>query len=293
MKTKNIIPLLALGLRLTVTSCMDGDWEDTTANSSKSYYGNDDITENPEKDITVEELKEKYKTQTDATNQVELITEDLQLKGIVTVNDLGGNVSQQIVLDDGTGQIIIGITDNSIYAYLSPGQEILVNLKGMYIGGYGKQPQLGYPSTGRNPSTSSYGVTRIGRMPKTMWYERFRLTGNIGRIDTLDVTDLNALDMDKDAGKIVCFKHVTLSGADGEKVLADKSESDAGNGVNVTINGLSQSVTLRTSTYADFASMVMPQGKVTLYGLLSRYNTTWQLALRYETDIVTEEATTE
>lgn len=291
MKTKNIIPFFALGLGLTVTSCMDGDWEDPTANSSKSYYGNDAITENPEKHITIEALKDKYKTLTDATNQIELITEDIQLKGIVTVNDLGGNVSQQIVLDDGTGRIIIGITDNSIYAYLSPGQEILVNLKGMYIGGYGKQPQLGYPSTGRNPSTSSYGVTRIGRMPKNMWYERFRLTGNVGRVDTLDFDP--SWDMDKYAGAIVRIKDVTLSGADGKKVLADKSESDAGNGVNVSINGLSQPVTLRTSTYADFASMVMPQGKVTLYGLLSRYNTTWQLALRYETDIVTEEATTE
>ncbi|MDE7377665.1 MAG: hypothetical protein K2N13_01735 [Paraprevotella sp.] len=291
MKTRNIITFFALGLGLTVTSCMDGDWEDPTANSSKSYYGNDAITENPEKHITIEALKQKYKALTDATNQIELITEDMQLKGIVTVNDLGGNVSQQIVLDDGTGRIVIGITDNSIYAYLSPGQEILVNLKGMYIGGYGKQPQLGYPSTGRNPSTSSYGVTRIGRMPKNMWYERFCLTGNVGQVDTLDFDP--SWDMDKYAGSIVRIKDVTLSGADGEKVLADKSESDAGNGVNVSINGLSQPVTLRTSTYADFASMVMPQGKVTLYGLLSRYNTTWQLALRYETDIVTEEATTE
>lgn len=290
MKTKNIFFLL-LGLgTMTFTSCMDGDWDDPTATNTASFYGNDAITENPEAHISVADLKAKYKTITDATNQFEEITEDLQLKGLVTVNDIGGNVSQQIVLDDGTGRIVIGITDNSIYAYLNPGQEILVNLKGLYIGGYGKQPQIGYPSTGRNPSTTSYGVTRIGRMPKNMWYERFRAISapDASRVDTLDF-DPN-WDMDEYAGAIVRIKGVTLSGADGEKVLAEVAESDAGNGVNVTLNGLSKSVTLRTSTYADFAQMVMPQGKITVYGLLSRYNSTWQVALRYETDIVTESA---
>ncbi|MBP3471668.1 MAG: hypothetical protein J6K41_05495 [Paraprevotella sp.] len=291
MKTKNIILSLAVGLCMPLTSCMDGDWDDPTANSTTSYYGNDAITEKPEALISIKDLKAKYKTLTDAANQFEQIAEDLQLKGIVTVNDLGGNVSQQIVVDDGTGRIIIGITDNSIYAYLSPGQEILVNLKGLYIGGYGKQAQLGYPSTGRNPSTSSYGVTRIGRMPKNIWYTHFRAIGtaDITKVDTLDFDP--TWDMDEMAGHIVRIKDVTLAGADGEKVLAEKSEADAGNGVNVTINGAD--VTLRTSTYADFASMVMPTGKVTLYGLLTRYNTTWQLALRFESDVVTEDVVTE
>lgn len=292
MKTKNIFYLLVAGLSATVfASCMDGDWDDPTEGSSVSYYGNDAITENPDAHISIADLKAKYKTVTDAMNQFEEITEDLQLKGMVTVNDIGGNVSQQIVLDDGTGKIVIGITDNSIYAYLNPGQDILVNLKGLYIGGYGKQPQIGYPSTGRNPSTSSYGVTRIGRMPKQTWYTHFRAISNadVTRVDTLDF-DPN-WDMDLYAGSIVRIKDVTLSGADGEKVLADVADSDAGNGVNVTIKGLSKDVTLRTSTYADFAQMVMPTGKVTVYGLLSRYNSTWQVALRYETDIVAEDLT--
>lgn len=290
MKTKNIFYLLVAGLSLTVyTSCIDGDWEDPTTNSTISYYGNDAIVENPDAHISVADLKAKYKSVTDGTNQFEEITEDLQLKGMVTVNDIGGNVSQQIVLDDGTGKIVIGITDNSIYAYLNPGQDILVNLKGLYIGGYGKQPQIGYPSTGRNPATSSYGVTRIGRMPKQMWYTHFRSISeaDVTRVDTLDF-DPN-WDMDLYAGSIVCIKDVTLSGADGKNVLADVANSDLGNGVNVTIKGLSKDITLRTSTYADFAQMVMPQGKVTVYGLLSRYNTTWQVALRYETDLVSEE----
>ncbi|MCM1108675.1 MAG: DUF5689 domain-containing protein [Clostridium sp.] len=288
MKTKNIAYLLVMGLCLPFTSCMDGDWDDPTVNSTSSFYGNDAIMENVEGHISVADLKTKYKAITDASNQFSLITEDLQLKGIVTINDLGGNLTQQIVLDDGTGSIIIGITDNSIYAYLSPGQEILVNLKGLYIGGYGKQAQIGYPSTGRNPATSSYGVTRIGRMPKNIWYQHFRPIGtpDITRVDTVDF-DPN-WDMDTKACQIVRVTGVTLAGADGKKVLAEKASSDAGNGVNVTVNGLSKSLTLRTSTYADFASMVMPTGKVTLYGLLTRYNSTWQIALRYETDLVAE-----
>lgn len=289
MKTKNICLMLMLGLGTAgLTSCMDGDWDDpTTDNNVTEFYGNSSITENEAWHISVADLKAKYKSITDATNKFAEITEDLQLKGFVTVNDLGGNVSQQIVLEDGTGRIVIGITDNSIYAYLNPGQEILVNLKGLYIGGYGKQPQIGYPSTGRNPATSSYGVTRIGRIPKEMWYERFHAVSapDASRVDTLDFDP----DWSKDvyAGCIVRMKDVTLSGADGKRVLAPIAESDAGNSVNVT---LSNGITLRTSTYADFSQMVMPTGKVTVYGLLSRYNSTWQIALRYQTDIVSETA---
>ena len=42
---------------------------------------------------------------------------------------------------------------------------------------------------------------------------------------------------------------------------------------------------LRTSTYADFASWVIPSTPVTLYGIATRYRDTWQILIRAEEDI--------
>jgi hypothetical protein len=44
-------------------------------------------------------------------------------------------------------------------------------------------------------------------------------------------------------------------------------------------------VVVRTSTYADFANVAMPTGKVDITGIASRFNNTWQILMRTEKDI--------
>ena len=56
--------------------------------------------------------------------------------------------------------------------------------------------------------------------------------------------------------------------------------------VHHTLNGESMNtLLLRTSTYADFAALVIPQKPVTLYGIATRYRNTWQILIRAEEDI--------
>jgi hypothetical protein len=43
---------------------------------------------------------------------------------------------------------------------------------------------------------------------------------------------------------------------------------------------------VRTSTYADFANKTLPQGEVDITGIFTRYNDTWQVLIREESDIV-------
>ena len=47
-----------------------------------------------------------------------------------------------------------------------------------------------------------------------------------------------------------------------------------------------KTVTLYNSTSADFASDVIPEGQLTLYGIMTRYNNYWQLILRSKDDVV-------
>ena len=51
------------------------------------------------------------------------------------------------------------------------GQEILVDLKGLYIGAYGQQGEIGMPYT------SASGSTYVSRMSRFIWNEHFKLLG--------------------------------------------------------------------------------------------------------------------
>ena len=60
------------------------------------------------------------------------------------------------------------------------------------------------------------------------------------------------------------------------------------NCANRAIEGHSD-IVVRTSTYADFAAMPMPTGRVDITGIFTRYNNTWQILLRTDKDIETAE----
>ena len=115
------------------------------------------------------------------------------LRGTVICTDDGGNLTQQIVLQDGSKQdpgfLIIGVNQDALYNFIQPGQEILFSLKGCYIGGYGKNGQLGYPSK------NAAGVERIGRMSQQDFWSRVKFLGapDASRIDTLDFADVKNL----------------------------------------------------------------------------------------------------
>jgi hypothetical protein len=73
----------------------------------------------------------------------------------------------------------------------------------------------------------------------------------------------------------------------GKKVFAADKDKDAANSVNRALQGISSNqLVVRTSTYADFANMPLPQGEVDITGIFTRYNNTWQVLIREESDIV-------
>lgn len=277
MKLRNIFSLALCALTaFCAVSCQDGDWDDEV-NTSRTIW-NDTITERNVK--TIEFIKDKYKTAI-SNSSYALVEEDIQLKGWITVNDRGGNISQQLVVQDETGYIIIGVTEDSMHSYAKPGQVILLNLQGLYIGGYGMNGQIGYPGM-----SSTSQAKRIGRMDRYTWYQHVKFLSEKHALDE-PVQFANTMDMDKESNKLV-YVEGRFSEADGSATLADPALSDAGNSVNRTFNiDGGGSVTIRTSCYSDFGSMVMPTGKVKVVGIAVRYNTSsWQIQMRTADDLV-------
>ena len=286
---KNIKYLLMLVLACSLfTGCMDDDWDTPNAEALNKAYGNQEIAETNV--ITIGSLKEQYESVINAsTNSYEQITEDVQIKGRVVGNDIGGNIYNEVSIDDGTGAILICISQGGLFSYLPVGQEIVVDLKGLYIGGYGKQAEIGMPYT------SAKGNSYVSRMSRILWNKHFKLTGVADASKVVaEEFDLSKRTKEEyftaNNGKLMTIKNVEFTNADGKTTFAPSEEKDAANSVN---RGLSQngkaiatsSIVVRTSSYADFAAKQLPTGKLNITGVFTRYRTTWQILIRDERDI--------
>ena len=297
MKKIKYIKFLVAALLLgsVATSCMDDDWN--TPNSVAAPFGNNNITEDAGKIITIKDLKAKTvdKLPASVANDTIRITEDWQLKVRVTGNDIQGNIYNEVAVEDESGEgILICIQKSGLFGILPVGQEILVNLKDLYIGIYGNNVQIG------TPYTNSSGRTFTSRMPFNTWNEHFKILGDADASkvvpEEFDVTKLkDEAYVKSHRGKLMTLKNVEMDKADGKSAWAPEADKDAGNGVSrtVKINGKAQSLmVVRSSTYADFAALAMPKGKVNLTGIFtvyatnpSRYGYTWQILLRSIDDV--------
>lgn len=321
MKTMKYLKLalLALVAVFATTSCMDDDWKDP--NSETSPYGNNSIQETNV--MSIAELKNTYgPKQKDEINDTVRIADGTQIKGIVTGNDIEGNIYSQISIQDEsdnpnkpgekvTSGIIISVAQGGLSGQLQIGQEVLINVGGLYYGTYRSQPQLGvaYHDSSKDQNYPS-------RISRADWQNRFKVIGkpDASKIkvqvfstnpDTskgeLNVADL--LDADvayKYAGCLVTLKGVEFAMGDGKTTLAPEDEGKTlGYGVTRYFKGYDKTnkqIGIRTSCYADFAANLVPQGVVDVTGVLScykssaKYNHTVQLALRRFSDIKASES---
>lgn len=288
MKTKKYI-LFALAVLGLATSCQDKDWDAPSSEKGMEAYGNKYLQETNVK--TIAEVIALYSNEIN-NNSLKEVKQPMQIKGIVTGNDEGGNIYSQLYLQDNTGAIVLSISQSGLYGAFPVGQTVLVELQGLYVGGYGKQPQIG--TTYTNPNKEG-ATPQVGRMSRYIWKDHYKLLSPIPGLMVAPIEakwNFNSLDFAKDAGKLVTLKGVTLAEADGKAVFApsDGSVTILGGCANRVISGLSN-VVVRTSTYADFAQRIMPTTRVDITGVAARYNDTWQIMMRTEKDIV--ESTTE
>lgn len=284
------IKFIALAfLALTLGSCMGDGYADPdlTEKVPASPWGNNSLRE--KNVISIADLKTQFATIINSDNGYKLIEKDMMIKAVVTGNDVSGNIYNQVSVQDASGAIIIAINGSGLSGYLPVGQEILVNLKGLYIGSYKKLPQIG----GVNTKLSD-GSLGIGKIERAIWNEHFKIL-NPGEADAstvvpeeFDLTKLtDAAYMDANVGKLMTLKKVKFASANGTNVWApdDTNTSleliDAETGKKIS----SSNLVVRNSGYSKFANEVVPQGVFDITGIFTRYNNTWQIVLRNTDDL--------
>lgn len=276
MKKQSFIIALLAGA-FALASCQDGDWDIPEG----IPYGNNSLEAGTT--VTIAELQSTY-ANVISNNSYKKITEDLWLRCVVNGNDYGDNLYKQLSVQDETGGIIIGINGSDQGAFMPVGQKLLVNLKDLYIGGYGNMAQIGGLYNGS-----------LGRMELAEWKQHVRLImdsmpeafafGSM-KVDTLDFDPSKT--MAQQSGRVVRLSGVTIS-RDGTPIIApdDGSVSLISNCVNRTLSGgnAGSKCVLRTSTYASFKGVAVPTEAVELYGIATIYRDTWQILARTQSDL--------
>lgn len=284
------IKFIALAfLALTLGSCMGDGYADPdlTEKVPAAPWGNNSLRE--KNVISIADLKTQFATIINSDNGYKQIEKDMMIKAVVTGNDVSGNIYNQVSVQDASGAIIIAINGGGLSGYLPVGQEILVNLKGLYIGSYKKLPQIG----GVNTKLSD-GSLGMGKIERAIWNEHFKIL-NPGEADASTVVpeefDLTKLTdpayMDANVGKLMTLKKVKFASANGTTPWApgDTNTSleliDAETGKRINKNNL----IVRNSGYSKFANEVVPQGVFDITGIFTRFGNTWQIVLRSTDDL--------
>ena len=276
MKTiKNI--LLTVAALLALTSCMN-DFDEPVFDNPP--YGNNSIGE---PNMTITEFKEKYKEQLQAATPTE-ITEDIILRGVVVANDETGNVYKQLVINDGTDAIIIGINTSGLYATLPIGQMVALDCKGLSMGGYCYLPQIGVPY-----NTQKYGI-QIGRMSEITFKKHVKLLyGPNEYYSELIPAELTEEFLANSSNKDLCPRYVIMKGVKFQEADGIEQYVPGDEIVERHVKIGNQQIIFRLSNYADFAKMVMPTGELDIKGVLTRYKTSskdvWQFMLSSTNDI--------
>ena len=290
---------MALVMGLGLTSCMDDDWKAPSGDTPA--YGNNTLQE--KNVISIARLKEDYGITKDMINDTVRIDDGIQIKGVVTGNDAEGNIYNEIALQDETGGILVCIAQGGLCGQIQVGQEILIDLGGLYIGAYRSQPQIGVPYT----STSASGAksTYPSRIARAEWQTRFKLIGKpdakklVAKEFDYESLKGNETELYKYAGCFVKATGVGFAKADGKTTYAPKSEgASTGYGVMRAFKNMTtgkdyttNEFGVRTSCYSDFAAEKLPEGKLTVTGILTcyksqtKYKATAQILMRQQSDV--------
>jgi hypothetical protein len=223
---------------------------------------------------SIRDLKARYTAQ----GTTIAVTDSVVISGIVNMDDKSGNYYQQISIQDETGGILLRLAGNNLNTQYPVGRRIFVKCQGLYLGDYGRMIQLG-----GGVDTVNGGVTLLA--PNLQ--DKYILKGPINQPlvpRLVTISQLGTTLQDPFVNTLIRLEGVEFSATDLNKNYAEPTTSG-----NRTVQGCPSStanrITLRTSNFANFATMKVGQGAGTVDGIYSLFNTTKQLTIRDTNDV--------
>ncbi len=197
-----------------------------------------------------------------------VIRQGIRIEGKVTANDLYGEYSQSIVIEDPTAGIEISIEGWHLHQKYRYGESLSIFCEGLMLGNLGGKIVLGTES-------DEYIVGRLSSQEQEL---------HISAIDkniSLEPKELSISELDiKWADRLVTLKDVRFPKADGVKVWVDIDS--LGNRINtshIVVNRQGDSLRLYMPSTCRYANEPLPEGYGTIYGIGDHYGSTPSLRI--------------
>lgn len=269
MKAIKIYFIAVLNIMLVLSSCVkDNDYELPEV-----------VIEDPNIQVntTIALVKQMYNGRlvnfNEASNEGELIME-----GYVVSNDESGNLYKILVIQDApenpTAAIQLDVDVTSLYALYKPGQKVYVKLKGLGMDAVAGVLHIG--------AIQNNIIERISAFNYTNFIFRSSETVAIRPLE-LSLNQIN----DSHINKLIQINNMQLRDA-------ELGESYGYINNTFTVNRYLQNcedestIILRNSGFADFKNELFPQGQGRIVGILSKFNSDYQLFIRDTNDVVFE-----
>lgn len=229
--------------------------------------------------------KEWYEAKKNGQEPTEAMKTDgthIVVKGRVVSSDYAGNCFKYIVLQDGTASLNFSIDSYNLYLTYRRGQEILVDLTGMHAGKYRGLEQVGFPSY-----NSSINGNETSFMGPQIFRRHMQLNGfpNLAEIDTVTINSISELgvtpaELRKWQSQLIRINNVAFV-KDDVPTLSEYHSSGVSHNIQ---DAEGNSIAIRTSGYANFWNMEVPEGRGDIVAILGYYATigqsgAWQLTL--------------
>lgn len=198
------------------------------------------------------------------------------VRGRITSNDEAGNVYKKLAIEDETGGLIFSIDGNNLYESYRYGQEIVVDVTGMYYGNYGAGVQIG--------SKGDSDTSAPNRMSTTIWNAAVETDG-LANVDKLEIFDVTAEELQALHSNPVTLlqwqgRLIRLMDVHFEKPGEALAAASTTNNTRYLVSASGTRIALNTSGYSTFGtSTKAPNGTGNVLALLTNYTSGWQLQL--------------
>ena len=223
-----------------------------------------------EKLITIAEMLEYHEL--GDLDSYDSLPKGTVITGIVTSDDTEGNFYKILNIQDETAGIQIKIANSSLHTKYPIGQRIYVRCDGLVLGDYRRLPQLGWWVNG--------GMTAIAASSENQYFFRDGAVGAEPEPIVLSSIPNNISEVVPYCNMLVKIENCYFE-MGGKSAFADPNASASRT---LKLNG-GGSVIVRTSNYASFATNILPEGNGDVYGVLTRYNSDFQLIIRSLNDL--------
>lgn len=265
----NEVPVATMTANTTIKEFKQLFWQES-GNYCEPVYTKEYYTADPAD-------REKYKTE--GTHII--------VKGRVESSDYAGNVFRCIVLQDRdeNGEpwaLNISVNSYNLYLYYRKGQEVYVDLTGLYAGKYRGLFQVGFPTF-----NSTINGDETSFLAPEMFSTHMELNGrpDVAAVDTVVVNGFGSLDtstagMQMWQSRLIRFKNVHFVPNEAVPTLSTYHE----NVTQVLEDAAGNTMDVRTSGYSNFYNTRLPEGNgdvVAILGYFQNLNGTgnWQLTL--------------